>query len=57
MNVSEVALLLAGHFFGGTIDHIILALKRSELTPYGIRSEVRGNWGLAGLDLVIASAG
>lgn len=43
-------MFMSGLFFGGALDHVILALKRSELTPYGIRAGVRGNWGLAALD-------
>ena len=57
MNWSQVTLFLSGLFFGGAVDHLILALKRSELTPYGFRSGVKGNWGLAGLDLALALAG
>jgi hypothetical protein len=55
MKCGKVALFLSGLFFGGALDHVILALKRSELTPYGIRSGVRGNWGLAALDGALAA--
>ena len=47
---SKLALFLSGLFFGGAIDHIILARMGSEMTPYGLRVGVRGNWGLAVLD-------
>ncbi|HZQ06859.1 MAG TPA: hypothetical protein VFD70_09795 [Anaerolineae bacterium] len=57
MNGSQIALFLSGLFFGGAIDHIILELKRSELTAYGVRSGVRGNWALAALDFGLAVAG
>ncbi len=54
MNLSEIALFLSGLFFGGAVDHAILAMKRSELTPYGLAFGVKGNWGLAGFDFVLA---
>jgi hypothetical protein len=41
-------------FFGGAIDHAILALKRSDRTPYGVAAGVGGNWLLAALDLALA---
>lgn len=44
------ALFLSGLFFGGAVDHVLLALKRSAVTPYGVRAGVRGNWVLAALD-------
>jgi hypothetical protein len=47
---SKVALFLSGLFFGGAIDHVILALIGLEYTPYGVHSGVRGNWVLALLD-------
>ncbi len=48
------SLFLSGLFFGGAIDHVILALINSPLTPYGLKLGVIGNWGIAALDLVIA---
>jgi hypothetical protein len=51
---AEIPLFLSGLFFGGAIDHAILALTRSEHTPYGARVGIRGNWAFAGLDLVIS---
>ncbi len=50
MNLSKITLFLSGLFIGGSIDHLILVLKRSEFTPYGVRSGVRGNAILATLD-------
>jgi len=35
---SKIALFLSGLFFGGAIDHPILALTDSEYTPYGVHS-------------------
>ena len=42
---------------GGAIDHAILALRRSERTPYGARLGIIGNWAFAGFDLAIVVAG
>jgi hypothetical protein len=50
---AKLALFLAGLFFGGAIDHVILALMGRVETPYGVRAGVAGNWALAGLDLLI----
>jgi len=47
---SKIALFLSGLFFGGAIDHLILALTGSEYTPYGVHSGVRGNWVFGLLD-------
>lgn len=57
MSGAEIALFLSGLFFGGAIDHAILALLRSERTPYGARVGIKGNWAFAGLDLAIAVLG
>jgi hypothetical protein len=54
---SKLFLFTSGIFFGGAVDHVILALKRSEHTPYGVRSGVAGNWWLAALDTAIAATG
>jgi len=54
MSRAETALFLSGLFFGGAIDHAILALLRSERTSYGARVGIRGNWALAGLDFFLA---
>ena len=55
--LSKLFLFTSGVFFGGAVDHGILALKRSEHTPYGVRSGVAGNWWLAALDTAIAATG
>ena len=49
--------IILGLFFGGAIDHAILALRRSERTPYGARLGIIGNWALAGFNLAIAIVG
>lgn len=54
MKWSELALFGSGIFFGGAVDHIILATKGSETTPYGVHSGIMGNWALAGLDIGLA---
>lgn len=54
MNLGLTSLFLAGFFFGGAVDHVILAIMNSPFTAYGIRSGVGGNWLLALLDLLIA---
>ncbi len=54
MNRSELALFGSGIFFGGAVDHVILAAKGSEITPYGVHSDIVGNWMFAGLDLGLA---
>jgi len=51
MNWSKLALFAAGLFFGGAIDHVMLAVIGSAETPYGVRSGILGNWALAGLEL------
>ena len=55
MKASKLALFVSGLFFGGAIDHGILASLGRPVTPYGWESGVMGNWLLAGLDLVIAA--
>ena len=53
--MAKTTLFLSGLFFGGAIDHVILAVQRSPLTPYGLRFGVGGNWGLALLDLAVTT--
>jgi hypothetical protein len=48
-----ISLFVAGIFFGGAIDHVVLALARSKQTAYGINFGIAGNWLLAGLDILI----
>lgn len=52
---AKLALFLSGLFFGGAIDHAILAVMRSDLTPYGSHVGVAGNWGFAALDVGLAA--
>lgn len=54
--VSEIALFCSGMFAGGAIDHSILALKRKQHTPYGIRASAAGNWIFAAFDAAVACA-
>ena len=54
MNLSKITLFLSGLFFGGSMDHLFLVLKRSEFTPYGVHSGVKGNALLATLDAGLA---
>ena len=53
MNWSELALFMSGIFFGGAIDHMILAAMGSELTHYQIRVGVGGKWAFAVFDAVV----
>ena len=55
VNWGKISLFLSGLFFGGAIDHVILAIMNDPLTPYGLKLGVIGNWGLAALDLVLAA--
>lgn len=54
-NWPKLALFLSGLFFGGAVDHIILAEARSALTPYGVAVGIGGNWLLAALDGALAA--
>jgi hypothetical protein len=54
MNVSKAALFASGLFFGGALDHAILASMRRDLTPYGVKGGVSGNCLLAVADLAVA---
>jgi hypothetical protein len=49
----KLTLLFAGLFFGGAIDHAILASAGAVETPYGLRVGIAGNWALAALDLLL----
>lgn len=44
---------LGGVFFGGAVDHVVLALSGRVDTPYGVRVGVGGNWAMAALDAVL----
>ena len=52
--LSKAALFASGVFFGGAIDHAILAAMRRDVTPYGVKVGVSGNWLLAVADLTLA---
>ena len=56
VSLSKTALFASGVFFGGAIDHAILAAMRKDRTPYGIKSSVAGNWLFAAADLALAAA-
>ena len=49
--VSNLALFASGIFFGGALDHVILAAIRRDVTPYGVKAGVSGNWLFAAADL------
>jgi hypothetical protein len=53
--MAKAAVFLAGLFFGGAIDHAILAVAGRTDTPYGVRSGVAGNWALAALDVALSA--
>lgn len=55
MDWSKAALFTAGLFFGGAIDHVILAALGRDVTPYGLRAGVSGNWLLAVFDLTLTA--
>ena len=38
---SKLTLFVSGIFFGGAIDHVILAAMGQRLTPYGVAAESR----------------
>jgi len=44
LQMEKVTLFLSGLFFGGVIDHVVLGLAGSKLTPFGIDVGVLGNW-------------
>lgn len=55
MSMKNTSLFLSGFFFGGAVDHLILALLRFPYTAYGFKWGVVGNWFLAALDATIAA--
>jgi hypothetical protein len=54
VSLSKAALFASGIFFGGAIDHGILAAMGRDVTPYGVQSGVAGNWLFAAADLLVA---
>ncbi|HYU78469.1 MAG TPA: hypothetical protein VEK56_05765 [Vicinamibacterales bacterium] len=55
MAISNLALFASGIFFGGAVDHAILAAMRRGVTPYGVKAGVAGNWMFAAADLLAAA--
>ncbi len=55
MDLGRLALFAAGVFFGGAIDHVILAVMGRGQTPYGLGVGVAGNWALAVFDGVLTA--
>lgn len=55
MTISKAALFASGLFFGGAIDHAILAAMRRDVTPYGVKAGVAGNALFAVADLILAA--
>jgi hypothetical protein len=55
MSLCNAALFASGIFFGGAVDHAILAALRREVTPYGVKAGVSGNWLFAAADLLAAA--
>jgi hypothetical protein len=53
--VSKAALFASGMFFGGAIDHALLAAMRRDVTPYGVKVGVSGNCLFALADLAAAA--
>ena len=51
--MEKLALFLSGLFFGGAIDHAVLAVIGSTLTPYGVDAGVLGNWAFVALDAAL----
>lgn len=52
---SKLILVISGMFLGGAIDHVILGIMQSPLTPFGVHSGVLGNWLFALFDLIIGA--
>jgi hypothetical protein len=55
MRWRQASLFFSGFFFGGALDHAILGVMRSPVTPYGIKWGVAGNWVMAAFDLAVAA--
>lgn len=55
MRLPPLALFVSGIFFGGAIDHAILAVMRRDVTPYGVSVGIGGNVLYAAGDLVVAA--
>ena len=55
MNRAKLVLFASGLFFGGAIDHAILASLGRGVTPYGYELGVAGNWMMSVLDLAVSA--
>ncbi len=53
--IATFCVFFSGLFFGGAIDHSILALAGRTDTPYGVDVGVTGNWAMAVLDVVLTA--
>jgi len=53
MTMGKLAIFIGGVFFGGAVDHVILALTGRGDTPYGVSIGVMGNWTMAVVDLAL----
>jgi hypothetical protein len=56
MTLAKTSLFLSGVFFGGMLDHVLLALRGATETHYGLTVGVAGNWAFAALDLTVTAA-
>jgi hypothetical protein len=56
MRSDELSLFLSGLFFGGAIDHTILAVTHAKKTPYGLSASAATNCAFAVFDLGLAAA-
>ena len=56
MTLAKASLFLSGLFFGGGLDHILLALRGETETHYGFEAGVAGNWAFAAFDLMLTAA-
>ncbi len=53
MKLAHWSLFVSGLFFGGVIDHVILGVMKSSITPYGVNLGQYGNWWMALFDLLL----
>ena len=55
MVFAKASLFLSGVFFGGALDHVLLALRGEAETHYGLQAGVAGNWAFAVFDLAVTT--
>jgi hypothetical protein len=53
-NAGMRAYFLSGLFFGGAMDHSILALRKKKTTPNDVKVGVKGNWLVSLFDVFLA---